>query len=64
MDSIKFNGFSRSANDGLSDFDLMLLRRKEEQSRRRKRRDIDLINDNDDSIAQLLQEMRNAADVS
>jgi transcription factor SPN1 len=33
-------------------------------SKRKKRRDIDIINDNDDLIAQLLGEMRNAADVN
>ncbi|XP_032458069.1 protein IWS1 homolog isoform X2 [Nasonia vitripennis] len=36
----------------------MLARKKEEQSRRRKRKDIDIINDNDDIIAQLLADMK------
>jgi transcription factor SPN1 len=49
-------------DDLVYDFDLMLARRKEEMSRRKKRKDIDIINDNDDLIAQLLGEMRNAAD--
>lgn len=40
----------------------MLARKREEQTRRRKRKDIDIINDNDDIIAQLLQDMRQAAD--
>lgn len=40
----------------------MLAKRKEEQSRRRKRKDIDIINDNDDIIAQLLADMKNAYD--
>lgn len=40
----------------------MLQRKREEQSRRRKRKDIDIINDNDDIIAQLLADMRNAAE--
>lgn len=53
-----------SREAGMSDFDIMLLRKKEEKSRRRKRRDIDIINDNDDLIAQLLQNMRTAAEVS
>lgn len=48
---------------GLSDFEIMLQRKKEEQSKRRKRKDIDIINDNDDIIAQLLADMRNAAEV-
>ncbi len=45
------------------DFDNMMAKRKAEQSRKRKRRDIDIINDNDDLIAQLIGEMRNAAEV-
>jgi transcription factor SPN1 len=40
----------------------MLQRKREEQSKRRKRKDIDIINDNDDIIAQLLADMRNAAE--
>lgn len=48
----------------MSDFDAMLQRKREEQSRKRKRKDIDIINDNDDIIAQLLADMRNAAEVS
>jgi len=48
----------------MSDFDLMLQKKREEQSKRRKRKDIDIINDNDDIIAQLLADMRHAADVS
>jgi len=46
----------------LSDFDRMLARKKEEQSRRRKRKDIGIINDNDDIIAQLLSDMKIAAE--
>lgn len=41
----------------------MLARKKEEKGPRRKRRDIDLINDNDDIIDQLLQNMKQAAEV-
>lgn len=48
----------------MSDFDLMLQKKREEQSKRRKRKDIDIINDNDDIIAQLLADMRHAAEVS
>lgn len=52
-------------NEGFaSDFELMLLKKKEEGTKRRKRKDIDIINDNDDIIAQLLQDMKQAADVS
>jgi transcription factor SPN1 len=40
----------------------MLARKKDEKSRRRKRKDIDIINDNDDIIAQLLLDMRNVAE--
>ncbi|KFB52721.1 AGAP000400-PA-like protein [Anopheles sinensis] len=46
----------------MSDFDIMLARKKEEKSRRRKRRTIDLVNENDDLIAQLLQKMQRAAE--
>lgn len=55
---------SRQSSEGMSDFDVMLQRKKEEQSKRRKRKDIDIINDNDDIIAQLLSDMRHAAEVS
>ena len=47
------------SDDNISDFDLMLMRKKE-QTRRRKRKDIDIINDNDDIIAQLLADMKTA----
>lgn len=40
----------------------MLQKKREEQSKRRKRKDIDIINDNDDIIAQLLADMRTAAE--
>jgi len=45
-----------------SDFDEILARCREGKTRRRKRGDISLINDNDDLIAQLLQNMRQAAE--
>lgn len=45
-----------------SDFEAMLARKKDEKTKRRKRNDIDLINDNDDQIAHLLQGMREAAE--
>lgn len=51
-----------SGRDFVNDFELMLARKKEEKGKRRKRNDIDLINDNDDLIAQLLQQMRHAAE--
>lgn len=41
----------------------MLARKREQASKRRKRRDIDIINDNDDIIDQLIQNMRQAAEV-
>lgn len=40
----------------------MVARKKEEKTKRRKRGDISLINDNDDLIAQLLQNMKSAAE--
>uniref|UniRef100_A0A182TFZ7 TFIIS N-terminal domain-containing protein n=1 Tax=Anopheles melas TaxID=34690 RepID=A0A182TFZ7_9DIPT len=59
-DGIKDDGSDRG--QFMSDFDIMMTKKKEEKSRRRKRNDIDLINDNDDQIAQLLQQMRQAAE--
>lgn len=57
-----YNGmFYRS--DGMSDFELMLQRKRDEKSGKRKRKDIDIINDNDDIIAQLLADMKYAAEV-
>jgi len=45
-----------------SDFDVMMAKRKEEmQKSRRKRKDVDLINDNDDLIADLIVKMKEAA---
>lgn len=52
----------RRGGQFMSDFDIMMTRKKEEKTRRRKRNDIDLINDNDDLIAQLLQQMQCAAE--
>ena len=49
--------------EGLSDFDLMLMKKKEDQTRRKRRKDIDIINDNDDIIAQLIADMKHAAEV-
>merc|ERR1712156_1341822 len=46
---------------GLSDFDMMMEKKRAEQKKRRKKKDIDLINDNDDQIAQLIADMRVAA---
>lgn len=47
---------------GMSDFEIMMLRKKEEGGRKRRRKDIEIINDNDDMIAQLLSDMRYAAE--
>ncbi|KAH9424543.1 protein IWS1 homolog [Dermatophagoides pteronyssinus] len=44
------------------DFDIMLQKRKEMNSRRRRRKNIDIINDSDDIIAELIHDMRQAAD--
>ena len=49
--------------DAMSDFDMMLMKRKEEKGVRRRRKDIDIINDNDDIIAQLISDMKHAASV-
>lgn len=55
--------YYRQSEGGASDFELMLQRKREDQNKKRKRKDIDIINDNDDIIAQLLQDMRIAAEV-
>ncbi len=55
------DGFIR--DDMVYDFDLMLQRKREENYRRRRRKNIDIINDNDDVIAELIQQMKQAADV-
>jgi len=42
-----------------------MAKKKEEQSKRRKKKkDIDIINDNDDLISDLIQRMKQAAEVS
>lgn len=49
----------------VSDFDLMLMKKKEEMGKRRKRRkDVDIINDSDDLIADLITRMKVAAQVT
>lgn len=51
------------SNDFMSDFDLMMAKKKAENSKRRKRRDVDLISDSDDLIADIIAQMRLAAEV-
>ncbi|XP_065056121.1 IWS1-like protein isoform X2 [Rhopilema esculentum] len=47
----------------ISDFDLMMQRKKEAMSsRRRRKRDFEIINDNDDIIAAMIRNMREAAE--
>ncbi|RWS25435.1 Med26 domain containing protein-like protein [Leptotrombidium deliense] len=48
-------------DDFVYDFDIMMQKRKE-SFRRRKRKNIDIINDSDDVIAELIQEMKQAAE--
>lgn len=45
------------------DFDIMLQKRKEINSRRRRRKNVDIINDSDDIIAELMNQMRDAYEV-
>ena len=42
----------------------MLQKKRAENYGRRKRKNIDIINDNDDVIAEMIQQMKQAADVS
>lgn len=44
------------------DFDIMMQKKKEEDSRKRKRRNYDIINDNDDIIADIINQMRDAVE--
>lgn len=46
------------------DFDIMMQKKKEESSRKRRRKNIDIINDNDDIIAELVNQMKQAVEVS
>lgn len=46
------------------DFDIMMQKKREENYRRRKRKNIDIINDSDDVIAEMIQQMKQAAEVS
>lgn len=52
-----------SSDDMVYDFDLMLQRKKEENYRRRKKRNTDIINDSDDLIADIIRDMKQAAEV-
>ncbi|KAI1285934.1 Protein IWS1 -like protein [Halotydeus destructor] len=49
-------------NDIVYDFDLMMQKKREENHKKRKRRNIDIINDSDDVIAELIGQMKQAAD--
>lgn len=49
----------------VSDFELMMQKKKNDQGSRRKRgSNVDIINDNDDLIAELIGQMKQAAEVS
>lgn len=45
------------------DFDVMMQRKKEENFRHKRRKNIDIINDSDDVIADLIAQMKTSADV-
>lgn len=51
-------------SDLVYDFDIMMQKKREENYRRRKRKNIDIINDSDDVIAEMIQQMKQAAEVS
>lgn len=50
-------------SDLVYDFDIMMQKKREENYRRRKRKNIDIINDSDDVIAEMIQQMKQAAEV-
>lgn len=59
----EMDGNRRGRNtDFMSDFDLMMAKKKEENSRRRRRKDVDIISDTDDIIAEIIKEMKAAAE--
>lgn len=51
---------SQQANNTIYDFDIMMAKKKEENSRKRRRRNYDIINDNDDIIADIINQMKEA----
>ena len=53
-----------SRSDLVYDFDIMMQKKREENYRRRKRKNIDIINDSDDVIAEMISQMKQAAEVS
>ncbi|KAL8595373.1 hypothetical protein ACOMHN_024072 [Nucella lapillus] len=62
-DDKSMHGGSDDDNDTVSDFEVMMYRMKEESRRNRcKRKDADMINDNDDLIADMITKMKEAAE--
>lgn len=49
-------------NTTLYDFDIMMAKKKEENSKKRRRRNYDIINDNDDIIAEIINQMKDAVE--
>ena len=49
-------------SDVVYDFDVMMQKKREENYRRRKRKNTDIINDSDDMIADMITQMKQAAD--
>lgn len=49
-------------NQTVYDFDIMMAKKKEESSRRKKRKNYDIINDNDDMIADIINQMKDAVE--
>ncbi|CAN7996986.1 unnamed protein product [Ixodes hexagonus] len=60
-DEVEDNRRGRNS-DFMSDFDVMMAKKKEESSRRRRRKDVDIISDTDDIIAEIIKEMKAAAE--
>lgn len=52
----------RNRSDMVYDFDLMMQKKREENYRHRKRKNTDIINDSDDLIADMITQMKQAAD--
>ena len=61
-DELEDDKSKRHSSDFFYDFDIMMAKRKEQNARNRRRKNTDLINDSDDFIADLITQMKQAAE--
>lgn len=62
IDTSESDGEAPNRSNKLYDFDIMMAKKKEENSRKRRRRGYEIINDNDDFIADIINQMKDAAE--